>query len=70
MAESLENSKSYIGKKHAATDVVTASAIVKFTARLGREHPGGVKGKRGDLGASEKFHGSILAGFLFERLGG
>jgi hypothetical protein len=32
MAESLESFKSYIGKSEKATDVVTASAMLKFAA--------------------------------------
>ena len=32
MAESLESFKSYIGKRETATDVVTASAMLKFAA--------------------------------------
>ena len=39
MAESLESFKSYIGKNETATDVVTASAMVKFAATLGQENP-------------------------------
>ena len=39
MAESLESFKSYIGKKETATDVVTASAMLKFAATLGQENP-------------------------------
>ncbi len=39
MAESLESFKSYIGKSESATDVVTASMIVKFAATLGLENP-------------------------------
>jgi 3-methylfumaryl-CoA hydratase len=39
MAESLESFKSYIGKSETATDVVTASAMVKFAATLGLENP-------------------------------
>ena len=39
MAESLESFKSYIGKSESATDVVTASAMVKFAATLGLENP-------------------------------
>jgi len=39
MAESLERFKSYIGKSETATDVVTASAMVKFAATLGLENP-------------------------------
>ncbi|HWP57019.1 MAG TPA: MaoC family dehydratase N-terminal domain-containing protein [Candidatus Acidoferrales bacterium] len=35
MAESLESFKSYIGKRETATDVVTASAMLKFAATLG-----------------------------------
>ncbi|MBI3001583.1 MAG: MaoC family dehydratase N-terminal domain-containing protein [Deltaproteobacteria bacterium] len=38
MAESLERFKSYIGKKETATDVVTASAMLKFAATLGQEN--------------------------------
>jgi hypothetical protein len=41
MAESLESFKSYIGKKETATDVVTASAMLKFAAALGQENPDG-----------------------------
>ena len=37
MAESLESFKSYIGKSEKATDVVTASAVLKFAATLGQE---------------------------------
>ena len=39
MAESLESFKSFIGKSENATDVVTASAMVKFAATLGLENP-------------------------------
>jgi 3-methylfumaryl-CoA hydratase len=39
MAESLESFKSYIGKKETATDVITASAMLKFAATLGQENP-------------------------------
>lgn len=39
MAESLETFKSYIGKSETATDVVTASTMVKFAATLGLENP-------------------------------
>src|SRR5688572_16629429 len=39
MAESLESFKSYIGKRETATDVVTASATLKFAATLGQENP-------------------------------
>lgn len=39
MAESLESFKSYIGKSQTATDVVTASILVKFAATLGLENP-------------------------------
>ncbi len=39
MAESLESFKSFIGKGETATDVVTASAMVKFAATLGLENP-------------------------------
>ncbi|MSP39853.1 MAG: acyl-CoA dehydrogenase [Deltaproteobacteria bacterium] len=39
MADSLESFKSYIGKSETATDVVTASTIVKFAATLGLENP-------------------------------
>jgi len=39
MAESLESFKGYIGKKETATDVVTASAMLKFAATLGQENP-------------------------------
>ena len=39
MAESLESFKSYIGKSETATDVVTASAMLKFAATLGQENP-------------------------------
>src|SRR2546426_1155517 len=39
MAESLESFKSYIGKSEKATDVVTASAMLKFAATLGQENP-------------------------------
>jgi hypothetical protein len=39
MAESLESFKSFIGKSETATDVVTASAMVKFAATLGLENP-------------------------------
>lgn len=37
MAESLESLKSYIGKSETATDVVTASVMLKFAATLGLE---------------------------------
>ena len=39
MAESLESFKSYIGKSETASDVVTASGMVKFAATLGLENP-------------------------------
>ena len=39
MAESLESFKSYIGKSETATDVVTASTLVKFAVTLGLENP-------------------------------
>lgn len=39
MADLLEIFKSYIGKSETATDVVTASAMVKFAATLGLEDP-------------------------------
>ena len=39
MAESLESFKSYIGKSETATDVVTASGMVKFAATLGLDNP-------------------------------
>lgn len=39
MTESLESFKSYIGKSETATDVVTASAMMKFAATLGLENP-------------------------------
>jgi len=39
MAESLESFKSFIGKSESATDVVTASGMVKFAATLGLENP-------------------------------
>ena len=39
MAESLESFKSFIGKSESATDVVTASTMVKFAATLGLENP-------------------------------
>ena len=44
MAESLESFKSYIGKSETATDVVTASAMVKFAATLGLDNPSLEKG--------------------------
>ena len=44
MAESLESFKSYIGKRETATDVVTASAMIKFAATLGLENPSLEKG--------------------------
>src|SRR5258705_682043 len=46
MAESLESFKSYIGKSETATDVVTASAMVKFAATLGLPNPPVEKGSR------------------------
>src|SRR5262245_29448152 len=39
MAESLESFKSFIGKSETATDVVTASGMVKFAATLGLANP-------------------------------
>ena len=45
MAESLESFKSYIGKSEKATDVVTASAVLKFAATLGQENPPMDKGQ-------------------------
>ena len=44
MAESLERFKSYIGKSETATDVVTASAMLKFAATLGLDTPPTDKG--------------------------
>ena len=44
MAEPLESFKRYIGKSKTATDVVTASAILKFAATLGLEDPPMEKG--------------------------
>jgi len=44
MAESLESFKSYIGRSETATDVVTASMLVKFAATLGLENPSLEKG--------------------------
>jgi 3-methylfumaryl-CoA hydratase len=44
MAESLESFKSYIGKRETASDVVTASAMLKFAATLGQENPPMEKG--------------------------
>src|SRR5438128_6440023 len=44
MAESLESFKSYIGKSETATDVVTASAMLKFASTLGQENPAMEKG--------------------------
>jgi 3-methylfumaryl-CoA hydratase len=44
MAEALESFKSYIGKSEKATDVVTASAMLKFAATLGQENPAMEKG--------------------------
>ncbi|HZA55790.1 MAG TPA: MaoC family dehydratase N-terminal domain-containing protein [Candidatus Udaeobacter sp.] len=45
MADSLESFKSYIGKSETATDVVTASAMLKFAATLGQENPPMDKGE-------------------------
>ena len=39
MAESLESFRSYIGKSETATDVVTASMLVRFAATLGQPNP-------------------------------
>jgi 3-methylfumaryl-CoA hydratase len=39
MADSLQSFKSYIGKSEVATDVVTASLMVKFAATLGLDNP-------------------------------
>ena len=39
MAESLESFKSFIGKSETATDIVTASMLVRFAATLGLENP-------------------------------
>lgn len=39
MAQSLESFKSFIGKSETATDVVTASGMVKFAATLGLDNP-------------------------------
>jgi len=39
MAEALDSFKSYIGKSETATDVVTASGMVKFAATLGLDNP-------------------------------
>ena len=44
MAEPLESFKRYIGKSETATDVVTASAMLKFAATLGLENPPMEKG--------------------------
>jgi 3-methylfumaryl-CoA hydratase len=45
MAESLETFKSYIGKRETATDVVTASPMLKYAATLGLEHSPSDKGE-------------------------
>jgi len=45
MAESLESFKSYIGKSEIATDVVTASVMLKFAATLGLEKAPSDKGE-------------------------
>ncbi|HEV8343376.1 MAG TPA: MaoC family dehydratase N-terminal domain-containing protein [Candidatus Binatia bacterium] len=50
MAESLESFKRYIGKSETATDVVTASAMLKFAATLGLENPSMEKGAPIPLG--------------------
>jgi 3-methylfumaryl-CoA hydratase len=39
MAESLQSFKSFIGKSESATDVVTASGMVRFAATLGLDNP-------------------------------
>lgn len=44
MAEPLESFKRYIGKSETATDVVTASVMLKFAATLGLETPPSAKG--------------------------
>jgi 3-methylfumaryl-CoA hydratase len=44
MTESLESFKSYIGKSETATDVMTASILVKFAATLGLPNPPMEKG--------------------------
>ena len=44
MAEPLESFKRYIGKSEKATDVVTASVVLKFAATLGLEDPPMEKG--------------------------
>jgi 3-methylfumaryl-CoA hydratase len=44
MAEPLESYKRYIGKSETATDVVTASVMLKFAATLGMENPPMAKG--------------------------
>ncbi len=44
MAEPLESFKRYIGKSETATDVVTASTLLKFAATLGLENPPTEKG--------------------------
>lgn len=45
MAESLESFKSYIGKSETATDVVTASVMLKFAATLGLDKAPSDKGE-------------------------
>ncbi len=44
MNEALADLKQYVGKSEMATDVVTASAIVKLAATLGFETPASAKG--------------------------
>jgi 3-methylfumaryl-CoA hydratase len=39
MAQSLDSFKSFIGKSESATDVVTASMLIKFAATLGLDNP-------------------------------
>ena len=45
MAESLESFKSFIGKSETATDVVTASVMLKFAATLGLDKAPSDKGE-------------------------
>lgn len=56
MNEALANLKQYVGKSEMATDVVTASAIVKLAATLGVETPASAKGDEIPPG----WHGSFF----------
>jgi hypothetical protein len=44
MSEALKNLQQYVGRSEMATDMVTASAIVKLAATLGVKNPASAKG--------------------------